>query len=638
MEQTEWDDHGVVWRSGPWALEVRGDEVADLTHGGRRVLRSIRAVVRDRDWNTASWITGQPVAGERMLRIPLRSTGYGSDLRGEVVVAATPDGLSVTFDAVSHGAFATNRTGLVVLHPPQTSGAALRVRHPDGTRSSTTFPVALSAHQPVFDIAGLRWSDDGSEISVDFSGDVFEMEDQRNWTDASFKTYSRPLSLPFPYDLAAGERVRQRIDVEVRPVDDGAAPEPAADARSTPASASVARTDSTAGSGAESDHRHGSRSDSDFASGPAPDAGAATARIRLEPAGPFPAVGVSASTAPDPEPPDLPTVGAELLVELDLDTPNWPAALRRAADRGLPLDVRVVLGEPDRAKLDALAQALRGVRVARVAVFHPYFHVSVTEWVAPLRDALDAAGVTAPVVGGSRSHFTELNRERDRMPGDLAGLVTTVTPLFHAHSSAQLRESVAMQRLVARQTVDSAAGLPVRIGPIALRPRFNDVATGPQPGPTRSDLAEGYGAQFTGGVDPRQGTPELAAWTIASAAALAIPGVAALTYFEEWGPRGIRSADGAPLPVAAALEALAPLAGAELLAGDSPDGLLWALGARTAGGTVLLAANLDRVERTLELTVPSTDAAWRTTHVDVPPLGWARLGGNISGRGVSRIR
>jgi len=30
------------------------------------------------------------------------------------------------------------------------------------------------------------------------------MEDQRNWTDASYKTYVRPLALPWPYTLATG--------------------------------------------------------------------------------------------------------------------------------------------------------------------------------------------------------------------------------------------------------------------------------------------------------------------------------------------------------------------------------------------------------------------------------------------------
>ena len=45
---------------------------------------------------------------------------------------------------------------------------------------------------------------------------MFEMEDQRNWSDASYKTYSRPLSLPFPYPIAAGERVRQSVWIGVK--------------------------------------------------------------------------------------------------------------------------------------------------------------------------------------------------------------------------------------------------------------------------------------------------------------------------------------------------------------------------------------------------------------------------------------
>ena len=36
-------------------------------------------------------------------------------------------------------------------------------------------------------------------------GDTFEMEDQRNWSDASYKTYVRPLALPWPYVLPAGK-------------------------------------------------------------------------------------------------------------------------------------------------------------------------------------------------------------------------------------------------------------------------------------------------------------------------------------------------------------------------------------------------------------------------------------------------
>src|SRR5699024_8714562 len=41
------------------------------------------------------------------------------------------------------------------------------------------------------------------------------MEDQRNWTDASYKTYSRPLALPWPYTLAKGDQVKQAVQLDL---------------------------------------------------------------------------------------------------------------------------------------------------------------------------------------------------------------------------------------------------------------------------------------------------------------------------------------------------------------------------------------------------------------------------------------
>ena len=52
-------------------------------------------------------------------------------------------------------------------------------------------------------------------VTVNLDGDMFEMEDQRNWADASYKTYCRPLSQPFPYTLKKGQKVRQAVTVEV---------------------------------------------------------------------------------------------------------------------------------------------------------------------------------------------------------------------------------------------------------------------------------------------------------------------------------------------------------------------------------------------------------------------------------------
>ena len=87
------------------------------------------------------------------------------------------------------------------------AGKALRVTDADGALQQTLFPAQISPGQPVQDIRGLTHSVGGVKVDLGFAGDIFEMEDQRNWTDASFKTYCRPLSLPRPYRIKAGEEV-----------------------------------------------------------------------------------------------------------------------------------------------------------------------------------------------------------------------------------------------------------------------------------------------------------------------------------------------------------------------------------------------------------------------------------------------
>ena len=62
----------------------------------------------------------------------------------------------------------------------------------------------------------------GLRVTCRMEGDTFEMEDQRNWTDASYKTYVRPLALPWPYTLEAGPGLEQAVTLTV----DAAPPPP----------------------------------------------------------------------------------------------------------------------------------------------------------------------------------------------------------------------------------------------------------------------------------------------------------------------------------------------------------------------------------------------------------------------------
>ena len=69
----------------------------------------------------------------------------------------------------------------------------------------------------MINIAGMEWKPaNGISAKLQFSGDTFEMEDQRNWTDASYKTYCRPLDLPFPFEIKKGEKITQKIVLEIQ--------------------------------------------------------------------------------------------------------------------------------------------------------------------------------------------------------------------------------------------------------------------------------------------------------------------------------------------------------------------------------------------------------------------------------------
>ncbi len=592
-----------VWSSGRWSLERRGDELADIRYDGELVLRSVRAVARDRDWNTVPTTVVAVRESDAGVDVDLRMTGLGADIEGTLSLTATPGGtneaatnqagtnepgdeLSVRFSAVSHTDFERNRLGLVVLHPPAAAGAPLEVTSPSGRSTSTSFPVEIAPHQPAMDIASLAWRAGGVRVDLAFAGDVFEMEDQRNWTDASYKTYSTPLTLPFPVLVTAGTVVEQSLTLRCHTEDALGA-------------ASVAAPDPT------------------------------PARLRLVPAGrPLPSIAVGASTAAGSRPAGLTTVGDALLVELEAAAPNWRAALRRAAHDadGRPLDARVVAAIDD--EVDAVLDALAGLPVARLGVFSPRSHVSESALWAALVRGVHARGIAAELVGGARSHFTELNRRHQDLPGDIPALTFSVTPQMHARERAQVVESLPQQRLVAENAVRIAGGRPVHVGPVTLRSRFNAVATsGPAGGDTDDvdDVDGGYGAEHVpGATDARQESAALAAWAVASASALAVPGVAGITYFEEWGPRGLAEADGRPFPVATALAGLHALAGRPALEpeGPVPPGL-WLVAANRDGAAEVLLANLTPDDITVAIEAPGVP----DTPVTVAAYGIARVPG-----------
>jgi hypothetical protein len=193
-----------------------------LQIGGREVMRSVGLVIRDGFWGThrlqqqqcETWWEGEH--WRRHIGGFVQGTA-GSALHWHLNMNVHRDGMSVSAELRAAEDFQTCRAGLMLLHPLcGVVGAPVTVIHNDGSRRSGSFPDLISPPQPFFDIQGLIHSPaENLTLEWRLSGDVFEMEDQRNWSDASFKTYNRPLAWPCPYVIGAGEQVEQRIELRV---------------------------------------------------------------------------------------------------------------------------------------------------------------------------------------------------------------------------------------------------------------------------------------------------------------------------------------------------------------------------------------------------------------------------------------
>ena len=113
--------------------------------------------------------------------------------------------------------FYRNRIGLCVLHPmKECAGKPAIINSRDGTLYKSEFTKSISPHQPFKNIQKLDWKiGDQISASISFQGDVFETEDQRNWSDNSFKTYSTPLEIPYPVLLKQGDTITQSVRLAV---------------------------------------------------------------------------------------------------------------------------------------------------------------------------------------------------------------------------------------------------------------------------------------------------------------------------------------------------------------------------------------------------------------------------------------
>ena len=217
-------DGGQPFCAGLLSLDFIDGGLCNIRYAGHEVLRAINYVVRDKDWGTYApsmrnlHITQQASAFSIAYEASCRDPN-GQLLDYAVRIVGTAAG-ALQFDARSTAAtdFLTCRNGFCVLHPINgVAGQAVMVEHTDGSTEVSVFPELIEPWQPFKEIQAITHQvTAGLQATCRFSGDVFEMEDQRNWSDASYKTYVRPLARPWPYLMAQGDGGAQSISLQIQ--------------------------------------------------------------------------------------------------------------------------------------------------------------------------------------------------------------------------------------------------------------------------------------------------------------------------------------------------------------------------------------------------------------------------------------
>ncbi len=216
----------VVLDAGPVRVVFADGDLRQVRRDGTEIVRRIYVAVRDLDWNTLPGeISDLEIAddsGKFRIRFTRRHRSGGLDYQWHAEIDGEADGtIRYRMRGAALAAFPYAKIGICVHHP--TDGFAGQPYHgtapagpvagslPDaiGPQVHLDDGTDLPLFDPVSDLAVTHES--GGVVGFEFSGDLWEMEDQRNWTDASYKSASTPASLGYHHEAVAGDQFDQQV-------------------------------------------------------------------------------------------------------------------------------------------------------------------------------------------------------------------------------------------------------------------------------------------------------------------------------------------------------------------------------------------------------------------------------------------
>src|SRR5215831_3644672 len=501
-------------RAGPISAVFNSGALRYIRYHGEEVLRGIAYIVRDKDWGTyAPAIENLKIRqGKHGFVIAYEATCRDKDqaIRYSAEIEAKSDGiLKFSAEGTPLSDFLTNRTGFVVLHPlAGTVGRPVEVVHTDGKKEKRKFPKFISPGQPILEIRSLKHEPfPGVVVTVLMEGNKFEMEDHRNWMDASYKTYVCSLLDPWPYTLEEGKSFGQSVTLTVS----GKPP------RLRPARSAAGTTVTLAGT-----------------KGRIPQIGLGVPMV--EAAAALQAADLIAAAKPQ-----------ALVCQIDGREQGQEEAAANYRDlsrqTGAPVTLEIILQamEPADKEVAAIARAVNaaGLTPASVVVTQMHdlksFQPNTPRPWGPTYEEMAAAARNsfpdAVLGGGMLSYFTELNRKP--VPKGVFDFIThTGCPIVHAPDDVSVMETLETLPWIFASARAMIGKAPYHIGPTSIPCRDNPygAAVAPNPDNRRVCLSD---------IDPRQRGLFAAAWNLGYLSASARAGVDAVAVGSATGSQGM---------------------------------------------------------------------------------------------------
>jgi len=472
-----------------------------ISSGKTELLRMIYAAVRDRNWKTIiPQISDEKIrTADKSFRISyscLYKSGEMIFSSNYVIEGNMDNSLVLSMEGEAVTSFEKNRIGFCVLHPIEgCAGKPCIISHTDGSAGESLFPEEISPHQVFRDIKSMTWPAENLNCTIDFEGDVFETEDQRNWTDASYKTYSTPLSIPFPVILGKGTRIFQKIYFRVS---------------------------------GQFDTKH--RDDK-----------AIVVKLLPEDTFKIPPTGICRPVNAKP------CVKADIRilrnagfdhyrVDLHLFDKTWPEtagqAYNESIDLGTPIEFALFFDDNARSQIDRFLRWYSAKRpsISAILLFHKDHPSTPDPLAGELISILRNSDPDLKIATGTNANFAQLNRFR---PGDTGNdfVCYSTHPQEHASDDATLVENLRGQEYSVKSARKIAGDKGIIISPVTIQRRFNANITfieTPAAGGESNPQSDGRLMSLFG-----------ACWTAGSLKYLCESGADSISYFETSGERGI---------------------------------------------------------------------------------------------------